>query len=551
LIVLDNARDAAQVRPLLPGSPRCLVLVTSRNRLTGLVATEDAYPITLDLLTQTDALRLLADRLGEHRVAAEPRAVEEIISRCARLPLALTIAAARAASQPGLELGALAADLYDGRRLDALDIGDAATDVRTVFSWSYQQLSLAAARQFRLLGLHPGPDVSAAAAASLAGIPPAQVSPPLAELTRAHLLIEHTPGRFSFHDLLRAYAAELSNQEDPPVVRDAAMQRMFDHYLHTAHISALLLSAHRDPITVAAAAAGTTPEQPADHRSALDWFTVEYPVLLAVAGRAAGCGSDIHAWQLAWTMAEFLDRQGQWRAQATVQRAALAAATRLADPTARALAYRFMGHAYFRLGRHDEALINLRHALNLSIKAGDQVNQGHAHMDLLLVSRQQGRDTEALDHVRAALELYRAAGHRRGQANALNALGWTYSQLGDHRQALESCQQALELHRQIGFPYGQATTLDSLGYAHHHLGHHTEAVTCYLDSIRLFQAMGNRPGEAVVLTHLGDTYRAAGNDGAAQNAWQQALEILDEFDHPDAAGVRAQLDSSLHRNDTV
>jgi hypothetical protein len=194
LVLLDNARGVGQVRPLLPASPGCLVLVTSRSQLTGLAAAEGARPMALDLLTGGEAHELLAARLGDERLAAEPAAVQELIGLCARLPLALAIAAARAASQPALPLAALAAKLRDaGGRLDALDVGDTAASVRAVFSWSYQQLDAAAARMFQLLGLHPGPGIGVPAAASLAALPPRQARAVLAGLTRAHLLAEPAP----------------------------------------------------------------------------------------------------------------------------------------------------------------------------------------------------------------------------------------------------------------------------------------------------------------------------------------------------------------------
>ena len=208
--MLDNARDVEQVRPLLPGSPGCLAMVTSRDQLAAWSPAEGAHPLTLDLLPAADARELLARRLGAGRVAASPAAVGDIIAGCARLPLALTIAAARAATSPGFPLAVFAAELRDAAgALDPLHGGDPATDVRAVFSWSYRALSDPdAARMFRLLGLHPGPDISLAAAASLAAVRPGQARAPLAELTGAHLLAEHTPGRYACHDLLRAYAAE-------------------------------------------------------------------------------------------------------------------------------------------------------------------------------------------------------------------------------------------------------------------------------------------------------------------------------------------------------
>ena len=252
LIVLDNARNGAQVRPLLPGAPGSLVVVTSRNELTGLVAAEGAVPLTLDVLGDAEAHEMLARRLGQARVAAEPGAADEIIAACARLPLALGIAVGRAAARPKRPLTELAAELHDARgRLDALEAGDAVTNVRAVLSWSYDQLSEPAARMFRLLGVHPGPDISLSAAASLAGLPRADAGTALRELARTHMVAEYLPARFTFHDLLRAYAADQAERIDPEPERRAAVHRVLDHYLHTAMAASNRFSPFRSPLQLA------------------------------------------------------------------------------------------------------------------------------------------------------------------------------------------------------------------------------------------------------------------------------------------------------------
>jgi hypothetical protein len=250
LVVLDNASDAEQVRPLLPGTPSALALVTSRNQLTSLVAVDGAHPLALDVLGPDEARELLAGRLGAERVAAEPAAAAEIIVRCAGLPLALAIVAARAV-QSGFPLSALADELIEaGGALDVLDGGDPVSEVRAVFSWSYTALSPAAARLFRLLALHPGPEVSPDSAASLTGLPRPQTRRLLIELGRASLVTEHSPHRYTFHDLLRAYAADLTGTHDPVSHRQSATGRLIDHYLHTGYAAARLLNPSRDPIPI-------------------------------------------------------------------------------------------------------------------------------------------------------------------------------------------------------------------------------------------------------------------------------------------------------------
>lgn len=323
LILLDNARDAGQVRPLLPGAPGCLALVTSRNRLTGLAVAEGAHLLPLDLLGPAEARELLAVRLGSVRLATEPAAVDEIVVQCAGLPLALAVVAARAATEPRRPLAELAEELRTAdRRLDPLDGDDPSGGVRAVFSWSYRMLSPNAARLFRLLSLHPGPDAAPPAVAALAGVTEDSAQALLTELTDAQLLTEHRPGRYTFHDLLRAYAAECTAAEDDDVTRHTATLRMLDHYLHTAWAADALLTLRRDPLTLAPPLPGAQPGRPSDHREALAWFTAERLVLLSAVERTPP-GFDTHTWQLAATLTTFLERRGDWQELASAHTTAL------------------------------------------------------------------------------------------------------------------------------------------------------------------------------------------------------------------------------------
>jgi tetratricopeptide (TPR) repeat protein len=543
LVLVDNARDTDQVRPLLPGTPTAVAVVTSRDQLTPLVAAHGARRLALDLLTHDEARELLAQRLGTGRVAAEPQPVEQIITACARLPLALAIAAARA-QQTSFPLAALAAELGEaGAWLDALDAGDLTSQVRAVFSWSYTALTPPAARLFRLLGLHAGPDISTSAAASLAARSVPQSRPVLSELTRANLLTEHIPGRYMFHDLLRAYATDLAHTHDPDHTRHAAVTRLLDHYLHTATTADRLLHPARDPspLPPASPAPGTSPEHLTDSEQAMGWLSSAHPVLLATLHHAAGAGFDTHTWQLAWALDTFLYRQGHWHDRATVWRAALPAALRLGHLPAQAFAHRLLGHADTRLGRHSDAHPRLEQALDLYIRAGDRVGQAHTHYNIAYLWERQGHLDKALDHAQHALTLFQAAGHRRGQAVALSTVGWYHALLGDHTQALTCCEKALTLFQQLGYREGEAPTWDSLGYAHHHLGHHSQAVNCYQHAVTLFGDLGDRYRQAVALTRLGDTRHNAGTPTAARTAWTRALTILTDLDHPDAQSVQAKL----------
>jgi tetratricopeptide (TPR) repeat protein len=543
LVVLDNARDAEQVRPLLPGTPACLVLVTSRNQLTSLLVHEDAQPLTLDLLRPNESLQLLAARVGADRVTADPRSAGELVRFCVGLPLALCIVAARAASQPTLPLATLTAELRDARiRLEMLDAGEPAVSVRAVFSWSYRLLSAPAARLFRMMGLHAGPDVSLPAAASLTGHLAAQARQALRELTRANLLTEHSPGRYAFHDLLRAYATDQVRAAESETDRQAAMGRMLDHYLHTACGAALLLNPAREPIALTRPRQGVARETIAGYTEALAWFRAEHRNLLAVAAQAARDGFDAHAWQLPWSMVTFLDVQGQWADWAASQHIALSAARRLADPSALARAHRELGAASIQLGAYRDAHAHLTLALGLFGKSGERVEQASAHHAISWAFQRQGRYREALSHARQAVALFQAADHRIAQARALNGLGVCQAHLDDHRQAIACCERALGLQRELGDQAGEAAALDTLGYIRHQLGEYAEAARCYADALDLRRQTGARFQQAGTLERLGDTHDAAGDPCAARDAWRQAVEILDELHHPDARRIRSKLD---------
>ncbi|MFD2691078.1 tetratricopeptide repeat protein [Streptomyces phyllanthi] len=542
LVLLDNARDADQVRPLLPGSSGCLALVTSRNQLTGLVAADGACPLVVDLLTKDEARRLLVHRLGHARVTAATHAVEEIITRCARLPLALSIVAARAATNPRFALSVFARELGDtGSGLGPFTSDDPATDIRGVFSWSYRLLSPAAARLFRLLGLHPGPIVTEPAAAGLAGLRADQVRPLLAELTQAHLIDQYVPGRCTLHDLLREYATELTHTHDPENERRTALRRLLDHYLHSAATASEALSWYRDPVRLTGPEVGVTPEVLTDHGRALAWFAAELPNLTAAVRRAAETGFEAHAWQLAWTLVSFFDLAGRWHEWADTHEVALAAARQAGDVTGEARTRRNLARVYCRQGRHQDAHTQLRQSLNLCRDLGDPVGQAQALRFISTVLGRQGRHREALSHAREALSLLRAAHHLIGQGRALNQIGWQLSLLGDHQQAIHHCRQALRILQEFDDRDGEGAAWDTLGHAHQHLGDHQEAIACFRQALRLRRERCDSNEVAETLVHLGDVHLAAGDFRVARLFWQEALEILDQLGHGDTLHIRGRL----------
>lgn len=541
LVVLDNARDAEHARPLLPGAPGSLALVTSRNQLTSLAVTDGAHLLTLDLLDAVETQALFTSRLGARRVLAEPSAVAQIIARCAGLPLALAIVAARAAAQPHLPLAAFAEELREAcRRLDFLDGGDPATRIRAVFSWSYRTLGPDAARLFRLLAVHPGPDIAEPAVAGLAGLPLHRVRPLLTELVRGCLLTQHTPGRYVFHDLLRDFATELAMTDDGDDTR-LARRRMFDHYLHTACAADTVLTPQRRPMTLPAAEPQSDPESPHSHDAAVAWFVAERAILLMLVEHA----SDTQAWQLAASLTTFLDRKGYWRQLADVQATALAAADRQEDPAGQASAHRGLGLAEDRLGHHDSARDHYARALELFAASDDEAGMARTRQHLARMSSAEGDYRRARDHAQHSLAHYEAIDDQAGQSAALNQLGWCSAQLGHYDEARENCEQALPLAQQIGDVNGQAHIWDSLGYIHHHLSQYDQAIGCYRRALELFGLSGVRRSEATTLASLGDTQFAAGDPETAEHTWRQALDIISQLDLPDTDPLPAKILASL------
>jgi tetratricopeptide (TPR) repeat protein/DNA-binding XRE family transcriptional regulator len=552
LIVVDNARDPADVRPLLPGGAGCLVLVTSRNQLTALAASHGARLLTLDVLTEQEACEMLSDRLGPGRVTAEPAAAGELAWLCGRLPLALSIAAARAAAQPSVTLGALVAELRDGRtRLDALRTGDAATDMRTVFSWSCQYLTGPAAGMFGLLGVHPGPDITVPAAASLAGVSLPHVRQALAELARGHLVTEHAPGRYACHDLLRSYASEQASQLHGDQARRDTLRRCLDHYLHSAVAADRLLDPDAGQILMPPPHPQVRPEQHAGRRQALEWLQAEREVLVNATSRASAEGFTAHAWRLAWAVSTFLRWHGYWHDLAATQRIALAALRGLGEQARQVPASRLLALAWLRLGEPDQANIELSQALEQARQLGSYRAQAKIHADLAEIARLRGDLQAAISHAEQSLLRYRAAGSSGGEARALNNLGWHHAHLGSYLQALSYCQQAVARYDELNDPRGHAGALDSLGYVHHHLGHYADAIGCYQQALGIHGGASDPHARTVVLAHLGDSQHAAGQAAAAAESWQQALDILDTIRDPAAGQLRSRLASQLAASQPV
>jgi tetratricopeptide (TPR) repeat protein len=550
LLVLDNAATVDQVRPLLPGSPDCLVVVTSRDSLSGLVARDGARRLDLDLLPAEDAVRLLGSLIGA-RVAAEPAAARTLADQCARLPLALRVAAELAATRSTLPLSELVDELADQhRRLDLLDAGlDHRTAVRAVFSRSYQHLTDAAAAAFRLAGLHPGPDLDPYAVAALNDIDLPQARRLLDVLSRASLIQAHGRGRYGVHDLLRAYARDLAATEHTDDERRGALTRLFDFYVATAAAAMNLLhpsERHRRPRVPRP----TTPVPDfATTDAARSWLEAEKPNLVA-----ACVFGEAHAWPahtvaLAATLFRWLDGAGHNSDSFTVHSLARRGAERIGDTAGEARALVNLGLVYWHQGMLGRAAEHLSTALDRYTRIADHIGQACALSNLGVVHWRLGRLAEAEEHLHRALDLYERLADPVGQAEALGNLGLVYQRQGQLTTAIDHHRRALALFREAGYRIGEAYALNDLGTAHMRLGQPAEAARSLRQALLQFRELDVRAGEAEALNGLGEALFAAGapDDAAARHAdaLAVAVEIGDRYEQGRAHAGMATVHESL------
>jgi DNA-binding SARP family transcriptional activator/tetratricopeptide (TPR) repeat protein len=520
LVVLDNAANAEHVRPLLPGTDSCAVLVTSRHSSAGLVARDGARQLELGLLPLPDAAALLGRLVGT-RVTAEPDAAAALAQQCARLPLALRVAAEMAAARPTARLADVVSELSDRqRRLDQLDASDdPRAAVTTVFSWSYRQLPSDTARLFRLLGLHPGPDIDAYAAAALADRGLDQTRRELAALSRAHLIHATSTGRYGMHDLLRGYAARLAAEQP------AAQDRLFDYYLGTAAAAMAILypaEAAQRPNVPAPATALPVLADPAIARA---WLDAERPGLVAVARYTAENGWPAHAVQLSGTLFRHLEG-GHYADGLVIHGQAAEAARRAGDQTGEANALLALGAAYGQVGRYDEASEHLRRALRLAKVAADTVSQGRALTSLGNLERRLGRHQPAAEHHEQALALFRRAGDWIGEARTLTNLGIVYGRLGRYTSAASHSRRALALFRRARDRVGEAWASVCLGSVQARVGRHRPAIEHHALALTLFRQLGDRAGEAWALESLGAVHADLWQTEQAAEYYRQALFLF-------------------------
>ncbi|WP_309115549.1 NB-ARC domain-containing protein [Saccharothrix sp.] len=536
LVLLDNARDADHVRPLLPGSPTCAVLITSRDRLPSLVAREQARPIVLDLPSRAESRDILAAHIGADRVHDESRAVDELVERCARLPIALAIAGARAVTEPHLPLDDLATELAE------LATGDSEhTDIRAVFTASHRVLPPDAARLFRLLGAHPGPDIGTHAAASLAGTPPEQTRARLATLVRSSLLTEYAAGRFRTHDLLREYAAERARDEEPPAERTAAVERLLDHYLHTARAGERLLYPSRFPIPFDPPAPGVAPVPLADRVAALAWFTTEHTNLLAALDLARRHGFTGHAWRLPWTMSSYFGWRGHWRDWETTQEVAREAAVRHGAPEWKVVPLRVLGRIHTLNHRHQAAIDAFTAALRIPT---DAEGRAHTHHLISFAYLRMRRLDDALRHARRAVDLARDAEQPVREARARLQLGRALSALGNHREGLAQCRRAARVLLDHDDMLHLAGAMSGVGKSLLELGDPGSAIRHFEVVALLNREFGDVWSLAWTLCRIGDAHAALGDLSAAQRSWTEADGLMTDIHHSDAEQIRLRIATS-------
>ena len=522
LIVLDNAASERQVAPLLPANPACVVLITSRRRLTGL---EHAVPMSLDVLSPDEAVLLFTRVAGTARVADSPELLLTIVERCGRLPLAIRIAAARLRSRPGWTLAHLADRLGDERRrLDELGQDD--RGVAAAFALSYRDLDDEQRRIFRLLGLHPGVDTDAYAVAALAGASVAEVERVLDDLVQAHLLTEQTPGRFVLHDLLRAFAASRSSREDAEDARGAAVRRLLDHYV-SATATAMdfadpAYARHRPAVP---AAASELP--PLDAGSANAWLEVEL-VNLAAAASSAQAQTIL----LARILGRWLSTRGHNDRAFALHDAAVAAARALGDESAEAYALVGLGDSHGLADRYAEAGTAYLDALAVSESSGERGATLLAIAGLGDCHRLTDDHRLARERYHQALTLARQLGDQLVELRAHRGLGVGYAVTGEMSQANEHYVQALRLARSTGERGHEARSLASLAMTQRHAGNHEAAFHYARSALDLVQDLGDLGAELSVRNELGRNLRLAGDLDAALTHTQRALDIARSLGDP-------------------
>jgi DNA-binding SARP family transcriptional activator len=543
LVVLDNARDATQVRSLLPGTASCAVLVTTRSRMADLAS---ARLVDLDVLDDDDALTLFARIVGDERAAAEPEATAELLLACAGLPLAIRICAARLASRSGWTIRDLASRLRDThRRLDEMKVGDLA--VRASFQVSFASLPASTrpdgidpAGAFCLLGLWDGPSISSAAAAALFGTSEDPADDALEILVDAHLLESTSPDRYKFHDLLRVYASERAGAEVPEQARDAAVGRLLEWYMRTADTAATAVSPHRYNMPLTPETEGQPPLSFSSVDDAVRWYDSERVNVVTATRQAAASGLHEIAWRLPAPLFSMFDRRGNLADCIVTHRIALESARQAGNRQGEAWVLNNLGRA-LGVSHMSEGIGYLEQSLAIRREIGDRIGEAQAANNLSDAYVVLGRTDEALDLLRRALDLSREVGYRYNEGVALNNLAEAFLDLGRPEEAIDCLLEARRTFTEINVPYGVGYALHNLGRCYLLLSRDEEALDCLQHALVVHRANGDRHGEALTLRFLGTAQARTGALADAQESWTRAAAIFDDLgDAAQAAEIRAE-----------
>jgi DNA-binding SARP family transcriptional activator len=542
LVLLDNAASTDQVRPLLPGSPSCSVIVTSRSRLGGLVARDGAHRVTLDVLAEPESVQMLAAGVGKAQIEAQPEAAAELARLCGHLPLALRIAAAQLNDRPHLDLDDLCQELADERaRLDVLAVDDESTAVRAVFSWSYHALKPEPARMFRMLGLHAGTEISVAAAAALANVPVVRARRLLDVVASGHLLEGVGRDRYRFHDLLRVYSAECAAEHDSRAERIAAVSRLLDFYLHTANTVDEMLAPFRRRSELPPPVPGGQPMTFVDGSAALAWCETELSNLVAATAQAAELGDTYHATGIPGAMWAFFALRTPWPEWITSHQTGIGAAVAAGDRYGEVRLLIGLGYCYNELRRHMQVLECMERARvvyePLSGGPLDHVVGGALGSAYFWA----GRVDEAFELTNRALAASRESGDRWSEAWALSHLGSYCRVLGRYQESVADFDRALRLFVEMDDRAGAIKVYRELGEAHRHFGKLDRAADCFRGAVRLFRESGGRPGEAWSLHELASVLHEDGKLAEAKESWEQSLAILEEVGDHRVEQVRRRL----------
>ncbi|MEV4278654.1 ATP-binding protein [Actinoplanes xinjiangensis] len=542
LLLLDNASDEKQVRPLLPSSPGCVVVITSRNRLSGLLV-EGVKAVSLDVLSMEESVELLKRLTGRAGTNEDGSPLREIAGICGNLPLALTIVAARTIDSPNVTLSEVAARIRRvGQQNQQFPADDPLKEVRLVFSWSYNALADDEAAAFRLLSLHPPFHFPMHAAAAIVGEGFNTTERLLRELTRFHMISNDEDGNYYFHDLLREYSASEAATRGRRSTQLAAVRRMVHYYLGSAYSASRAINPLRPSVPLVSLSRRVLSRDFEDEALALNWMDQSYRVVIAIIEIARGNGFHSEAWQIAWTMTDFLDRRALWRQLLRTQQMGIESASRVGSALAQGLCNRWLGKAQLQLSLFADARDSFERASPFFREIGDFEGQALTQHNLALLEERLGNYSDALTFAETALTLYRQDNNPSATARGLNAVGWYNTLLGRHADAVPVCEEALAVQKELNDRQGMADTLDSLGHANLNLESYLESVTWYEEAIHLYHEIGNLPAEAASLAFLGEAHLALRDRRSAKHAWKRSLSLLQEIGQEDNSDLVGRIE---------